>query len=386
MEHYALAFAYQVFLLVIPIASFPDKKSGHELVLPNEYRDVMAAKGDSTQVVGSAGAKSCDGKFKVCVVGGAGGIGQPLALLMAMDPRVKELAIIDLNVSMVPAGGVAADLSHLENNCKVSSVSLTVNQDRAIDKAGEILKGCDLVLVPAGVPRKPGQDRKDLLNINAGIAKGTVEACAKHCPNAVVGLIVNPVNSVVPAMCEMWKAAGLNPKKIVGISTLDCVRANKFVAEETGESAEITVIGGHAGKTILPLFSQDPAAAKLHKSKIPTLDTRVQDAGTEVVKEKKGKGSATLSMAYSGARLGKAVLSGLSGESVTECAYVESKVQSGVTYFASKVTFGKDGVEKVHPIGKLSEHEKKRLAELTPILKEEIEAGLEYAANNTFAK
>merc|ERR1712039_683124 len=234
--------------------------------------------------------------------------------------------------------------------------TLTVNEDKAIDKAGDVLKGCHGVLVPAGVPRKPGQDRKDLLNINAGIAKGTVEAVAKHCPNAVCGLIVNPVNSVVPAMCELWKKKGLDPRKIVGISTLDVVRANKFVQEITGEPAEIPVIGGHAGGTILPLFSQDPAGASIPADKIPDLDKRVQDAGTEVVKAKNGKGSATLSMAYAGARLGKAVLSGLAGVPTTECAYVESSVQPELQYFASKVLFGKNGVENVCGIGALSEH------------------------------
>merc|ERR1712178_365120 len=120
-------------------------------------------------------------------------------------------------------------------------LTLTLNEDKAIDVAGDALKGCHLVLIPAGVPRKPGQDRKDLLNINAGIAKGTVEAVAKFAPNAVVGLIVNPVNSVVPAMCELWKKKGLNPKKIVGISTLDVVRANKFVQDLTGQPAQIPV-------------------------------------------------------------------------------------------------------------------------------------------------
>lgn len=328
--------------------------------------------------------KKPKGNFKVCVVGGAGGIGQPLCLLMATDPLVSELAIIDLNVAMVPAPGVAADLSHLEGKCKVSSVILAVNEDRAIDKAGDILTGCDLVLVPAGVPRKPGQDRKDLLNINANIAKGTVEACAKFCPNAVIGLIVNPVNSVVPAMTELWKKNGLNPKKIVGISTLDVVRANKFVYELTGRKAEVPVIGGHAGKTILPLFSQDAAAATIKADLIPDLDVRVQDAGTEVVKAKNGKGSATLSMAYAGARLGKAVLRGLAGVDTTECAYVESNVTE-LPYFASKVTFGKEGVKKVHQIGKLNAHEQTRLNEMMPILREEIEAGLEYAKTTSFA-
>jgi len=330
------------------------------------------------------GAAQPKGDFKVCVVGGAGGIGQPLCLLMATNPLVKELAIIDLNIAMVPAPGVAADLSHLEGKCKVTSLTLTVNEDKAIEKAGDVLTGCHLVLVPAGVPRKPGQDRKDLLNINAGIAKGTVEACAKYCPNAVLGLIVNPVNSVVPAMCEMWIKKGLNPNKIVGISTLDIVRANKFVQEITGKPAQIPVIGGHAGKTILPLFSQDAAGATIPADRIPDLDTKVQDAGTEVVKAKNGKGSATLSMAYAGARLGKAVLSGLAGVEVTECAYVKSNV-TDLPYFASKVTFGRDGVKTVHPIGKLSAHEQKRLEEMKPTLKEEIDAGLEYAKENVFA-
>merc|ERR1712190_62720 len=326
------------------------------------------------------------GQFKVCVVGGAGGIGQPLSLLMATCPMVKELAIIDLNIAVVPAPGVQADLSHIEGPCKVTSTVLTLNEDKAIDKAADALTGCHLVLVPAGVPRKPGQDRKDLLNINCNIAKGTVEACAKHCPNAVLGLIVNPVNSVVPAMCELWKKAGLDPKKVVGITTLYIVRANKFVQEITGKRAQVPVIGGHAGKTILPLFSQDKAAKTIDADKIPDLDTRVQDAGTEVVKAKNGKGSATLSMAYAGARLGNAVLRGLGGGRAVECAYVMSDVQAGLPYFASKVVFGKEGIHKVLPIGTLNEHESKRLEEMIPILKEEIDAGLEFAANNEFAK
>jgi len=272
----------------------------------------------------------------------------------------------------------------IEAKCKVTSCVLALNEDKAIDKAGPALTGCDLVLIPAGVPRKPGQDRKDLLNINANIAKGTVEAVAKFAPNAVVGLIVNPVNSVVPAMCELWKKKGLDPRKIVGISTLDVVRANKFVQEITGKAAEVPVIGGHAGTTILPLFSQDSTAATIKSELIPDLDRRVQDAGTEVVKAKNGKGSATLSMAYAGARLGKAVLRGLAGMDTVECAYVESNITS-LPYFATKVTFGKEGVKKVHPIGKLSKHEQARLDAMMPTLKEEIDAGLEYAASNSFA-
>ena len=70
-------------------------------------------------------------------------------------------------------------------------------------------------MVPAGMPRKPGQTRDDLFEINADIAKGIVDACAKFCPTAVVALIVNPVNSIVPAMAELFAKKGLDPIKIV---------------------------------------------------------------------------------------------------------------------------------------------------------------------------
>merc|ERR1740121_2346704 len=142
-------------------------------------------------------------------------------------------------------------------------------------------------------------------------------------------MIVNPVNSVVPAMAELYKKKGLDPMKIVGISTLDVVRANKFVGEIAGKNPNyinVPVVGGHAGATILPLFSQDKEANKIEAEKIPDLDKHVQDAGTDVVNAKNGKGSAALSMAYAGARLGKSILAGLAGKRRIECAYVKSDV------------------------------------------------------------
>lgn len=326
---------------------------------------------------------------KVCVCGGAGGIGQPLSLLMVTNPLVSQLSILDLNIAMVPAAGVAADLSHIEYPCKVKGYSMVVGSvPKDFEHMQECLSGAKLVLIPAGMPRKPGQTRADLLTINADIAKGLVEACAKFCPDAVVALIVNPVNSVVPAMCELWQKAGLDTRKIVGVSTLDVVRANKFVSDKLScdtNAISIPVIGGHAGKTILPLFSQDNRAKTISADDIAKLDARVQEAGTEVVEAKAGKGSATLSMAYAGARLAKAVLIGLTGGCAIECAYVRCDVMSaqGLKYFASKVEFGPDGVKEVYPIGTLSGWESKRLQEVVVQLKGEVDDGLAYAAKNT---
>merc|ERR1711904_323053 len=206
---------------------------------------------------------------------------------------------------------------------------------------------------------------------------------------AVVGLIVNPVNSVVPAMCELWRKKGLDPKKIVGVTSLDVVRANKFVAEITNKDPElidIPVIGGHAGTTIMPVFSQDKIAKTIPEEEISGLDKHVQDAGTDVVNAKAGKGSATLSMAYAGAKLGKAVLQGLAGNTTTECAYVMSDVCPGLPYFASRVVFGPGGVQRVLPLGTLSAREQKRLEEAKTQLKGEIEEGIAYATTENLAE
>merc|ERR1711988_838981 len=164
---------------------------------------------------------------------------------MAMDPNVGELTVFDLNIAMVPPVGVAADLGHLEKKAEVKGYVMEVG-GKPIEHTKECLTGCDLVLIPAGMPRKPGQTRDDLFKVNADIAKGLVEACAKHCPEAMVALIVNPVNSIVPAMAELYKKKGLDPMKIVGVTTLDCVRANKFVAELTKtpvDNINVPVIG-----------------------------------------------------------------------------------------------------------------------------------------------
>merc|ERR1739845_86469 len=157
-----------------------------------------------------------------------------------------------------------------------------------------------------------------------------------------------------------------------------------FVGEATNKDptlVNVPVIGGHAGTTILPVFSQDKTAKTIDASKIPDLDKHVQDAGTDVVNAKGGKGSATLSMAYAGARLGRSVLAGLNGKRRVECAYVKSDITE-LPYFASKVVFGQKGVEKVLGLGELNDHETKRLADVKTQLKGEIETGVKYAEGN----
>lgn len=96
---------------------------------------------------------------------------------------------------------------------------------------GKALKGCHLVIIPAGVPRKPGMTRDDLFNINAGIVKSLCVGIAQHCPKALVNIISNPVNSTVPIAAEVFKKAGTyDSKRLFGVTTLDVVRARTFYA------------------------------------------------------------------------------------------------------------------------------------------------------------
>ena len=164
--------------------------------------------------------------YKVAVLGASGGIGQPLALLLKLDPKVTELSLFDV----VRTPGVAADISHCCTPAKVTG-------HVGMEQIGNALTGCKVVVIPAGVPRKPGMTRDDLFNTNASIVMGIAEACAKSCPDAMFLVISNPVNSTVPIFAETLKKHGVyNPKKLFGVTTLDVVRANTFVAENQSTS------------------------------------------------------------------------------------------------------------------------------------------------------
>lgn len=309
---------------------------------------------------------------------------------MAMDPLVWELSVYDLTIAMVHVDGVGEDLRHLERKCKVKAYSLEPVQ-KPVEHLEECLTGCSLVLVAVGVPSK-GRSKSDLLKINGNIAKTIVEACAKFCPKAVVGLIVNPLNSVVPAMARLYEKHGLDPRRICGITTLDGVRANKFVHEESDapiERIKVPVIGGYSGfmsgQSVVPLFSQDRTAASFSAEVHERLVLRVQEAGEEIMAAKRGKGSATLSMAYAGARFGGAVLAGLSGQRTQEAAYLKSDICPGLDYFASQVTFGPSGVEQVHPIGVLSSFENDLLQKAKEMLQTDIQEGYQYARDTSLA-
>ena len=200
----------------------------------------------------------------------------------------------------------------------------------------------------------------------------------------MLAIISNPVNSTVPIAAEILKQHGVyDPKKLCGVTTLDVCRANTFVGSHMNKDPQdvnVTVIGGHAGITILPLFSQVPGFAPSDADR-EALTVRTQFGGDEVVQAKAGAGSATLSMAYAGYVFTEQVLKGLRGEpDIVQCAYVESSL-TDAKYFASPCKFGPNGVEEVLGFGELSEYEQGWLTKMLPDLQNQIKKGEEFAAS-----
>lgn len=329
------------------------------------------------------GGTGTEGTFKVAVLGAAGGIGQPLSLLLKQShicsKLIGELSLYDV----ANTAGVAADLSHINTGMKVTNHT-------GPESLSSALYGAHLVIIPAGVPRKPGMTRDDLFNINAGIVRTLIEGVASYCPRAWIAIISNPVNSTVPIAAEVLKKAGvLNTRTLFGVTTLDVVRANTFVGQALGiqnaASVSVPVVGGHAGKTILPILSAStpPLGSDVTMEQRKKLMERIQDAGTEVVKAKAGAGSATLSMAYAAAEFATSCLRAMAGEKgIIECSYVVSSLYTNVPFFSSPVKLGQHGIEEFVPMPRMSEMESEAFNEMIPELQKSIQKGIDFVARS----
>lgn len=313
----------------------------------------------------------------VAVLGAAGGIGQPLSLLMKLNPKVSDLRLYDIRL----APGVGVDLSHINTPSKCVGFP-----QEDLEKA---LEGVEVVIIPAGVPRKPGMTRDDLFNTNASIVRDLAKAAAKVAPKAHMLIISNPVNSTVPIVAEVYKRAGVyDPKRLFGVTHLDVTRASTFLSGIAGSSpaeTQVPVIGGHSGVTIVPLLSQAKQGSAVSAGEqYEKLVHRIQFGGDEVVKAKDGAGSATLSMAYAGAEFADHLLRALDGEQgVKACAFVESPLfKDQVSFFASPVELGKDGVQNIPALPQLSAEEQKLLDACLPDLKKNVDKGKSWADSN----
>lgn len=335
---------------------------------------------------------------KVTVLGAAGGIGQPLSLLLKLNEKVDELSLFDV----VNVPGVGADLSHISTNATTASFLPSSREDKSA--LASSLKGSDIVIIPAGVPRKPGMTRDDLFNINASIVRDLAQGIAENAPNAFVLIISNPVNSTVPIVAETLKKNGVfNPRKLLGVTTLDIVRANTFISqlfpnESKPSDFNINVVGGHSGETIVPLYSIGSSKSyydKLSEEQKKALIHRVQFGGDEVVQAKNGAGSATLSMAYAGYKLAESILKATtSSAEVVECTFLNldssitgaaeaKKLVKDLDFFSLPVKLGPNGIEEVkyEILNKANPDEQKLLETAISQLATNISKGVAFIKN-----
>ncbi|WMY96370.1 MAG: malate dehydrogenase [Arsenophonus sp.] len=304
--------------------------------------------------------------MKIAILGAAGGVGQALALLLKNQlPSGSKLHLYDIKPGI---SGIAKDLSHIPTNVIVIGF--------AADHITSALRNVNIVLITAGISRKKKIQRSELLSTNAKIIYNLIENVAQKCPEALIGIITNPINTIVPLAAQVLKKFGAYDKnKLFGITTLDVMRANTFVAElknKNPKEIEIKVIGGHSAETILPLLYQIKDI-KLTEEEIKILITRIKNAGAEVIHSKAGIGSATLSMGQAAARFCLSLVYALNGKSnIIECAYVDSDNQYS-QFFAQPILLGCSGIEERLPINLNNPYEKKQLEHVLKKLKKEIE-------------
>jgi malate dehydrogenase len=281
---------------------------------------------------------------KIALIG-AGQIGGTLALLVGLK-ELGDVVMFDI-VDGVPQG----------KSLDIAEAAPVEGFDAAMSGTNDYsaIKGADVVIVTAGVPRKPGMSRDDLIGINAKVVKSVGEAIRQHCPDAFVITITNPLDVMVWVMRE---ASGLPAERVVGMAgVLDSARFRYFLAEEFGVSVEdVTafVLGGH-GDSMVPLVRYSTVAGiplpDLVKmgwttaDKLAKIVQRTRDGGGEIVNLLK-TGSAFYAPAASAIAMAESYLK--DKKRVLPCAaYLTGQYGVKDLYVGVPVVIGAKGVERI---------------------------------------
>jgi len=288
---------------------------------------------------------------------GAGQIGGTLAHLIGLKELVDEVVLFDVASGI--AKGKALDIAQSSSvdgfNVKFSGTDIY-----------EDIKNSDVIIITAGVPRKPGMSRDDLLGINLKIIKQVAEGIKKHSSDAFVICITNPLDVMVMAF---QKYSNLPTNKVVGMAgILDSSRFKLFLSLELNvpvKEIETMVMGGH-GDTMVPLprftkVSGKPlldlvSDGKISLERLEGINQRTRDGGAEIVKFLE-KGSAFYAPAASGVEMASAYLN--DKKKILPCAaYLNGEYGIDGLYAGVPVVIGKNGAEKIEEIN-LDDKEKK---------------------------
>jgi malate dehydrogenase len=283
---------------------------------------------------------------KVTVVG-AGFYGSTTAQRLAEYDIFSTVVLTDI-IDGKPAG-LALDLNQSRpvEGFETTVVGVTTTPD---GQGYEAIEGSDVVVITAGLPRKPGMSRMDLLGVNAKIVRGIAENVAKYAPNAVVIVVSNPVDEMT-ALAQI--ATQFPNNRVFGqAGVLDTARFTNFIAEELKvpvKSVQALTLGSH-GDTMVPVPSRctvdgKPLADLLPAAKIEELVTRTRNGGAEVVALLK-TGSAYYAPSAAAARMAKAVAED-AGAVLPVCAWVDGEYGISGVYLGVEAEIGATGVRRV---------------------------------------
>ena len=283
---------------------------------------------------------------KVTVVG-AGFYGSTTALRLAEYNIFETVVLTDIVEGK--SEGLALDINQSRSieNFETKVIGATTNaQGDGYEKTAK----SNVVVITAGLPRKPGMSRMDLIGVNAGIVRGVAENIAKHSPNSVIIVVSNPLDEMT-ALTQL--ATKFSYNKVIGqAGMLDTARFTNFVAEKCGveiASVKTLTLGSH-GETMVPVPSRCTVNGKalsevLSANEIVDLVDKTRNGGAEIVALLK-TGSAYYAPSAAAARMARAVITD-SNEVMPVCAWVNGEYGINGVYLGVEAQIGKNGVNKV---------------------------------------
>jgi malate dehydrogenase len=301
---------------------------------------------------------------KVTVIG-AGNVGANCALRIA-DKELADVVLLDIAEGIPQGKGLDIAQSGPVQGYDVSIVGTNDYADTA---------NSDIVVITAGIARKPGMSRDDLLAINNDVVRSAAVSAIQHSPNAILILVTNPLD----VMCwAAWQATGLPKNRVIGMAgVLDTARFKTFLGEALDVSVEnisALVLGGH-GDTMVPItrltnVSGIPLSELLDQATIDAIVTRTQNGGAEIVKHLKtgsayyAPSAATVEMVESILKDKKKVL--------PCCALLEGEYGINGLFFGVPVKLGASGIEKVYEV-QLNDTEKAAMAKSAGAVQEMVD-------------
>jgi len=290
---------------------------------------------------------------KVTVVG-AGNVGATAAMRLA-EKELADVVIVDV-LEGVPAGK-ALDL--------IEAAPIEKHDSKIFGYTGDYsaAKDSDIVIVTAGIPRKPGMSRDDLLSTNMGIMRSVIKEVAKAAPDSILIIVSNPLD----AMCHIaYDTSGFPKQRVMGMAgVLDSARFRAFISMELNvsvENVQAFVLGGH-GDTMVPISRYStvagiPITELLSPEKIKAMEERTRSGGAEIVSLLK-TGSAYYAPASAAVEMAEAILK--DKKKILPCAaYLQGEYGISDLFMGVPVKLGSKGVEEIIQI-KLNQEEEKAL-------------------------